>query len=160
MGAMAALFGGDRSDAISSKNEKLTSPTDSKAITPTNPGNFSSIRTTPICDSPRYFNKEEADALKELAKEKTDGAKQAKRAYKAMGQIEEADATVHKAHRGYQKKVASGELKKKRADVGLATHLQGLAPGYARLGMRLEKAETDANTRIEAIKAKLLGGGK
>ncbi|MCU0544679.1 MAG: hypothetical protein MUE44_21350 [Oscillatoriaceae cyanobacterium Prado104] len=85
MGAMTALFGGDRSDAISSKSEKLTSPTDSKVITPTNPGNFNSIRTTPVLDSPRYFNKEEADALKDLAKEKTDGAKQAKRAYNATG---------------------------------------------------------------------------
>jgi hypothetical protein len=160
MGAMTALFGGDRSDAISSKSEKLTSPTDAKVITPLNPGNFNSIRSVPVCDTPRYFTKDEADAMKELAKEKTEGAQQAKRAYKSMIKIEEADAKVHKEHRKYEKSVADNELKKKRADVGLAKHLQGLRPGYARLGAGLEKAETDANARIEAIKTKLLGGSK
>ncbi|MGL4621513.1 MAG: hypothetical protein ACRCZS_21040 [Chroococcidiopsis sp.] len=155
---MTALFGGDRSDAITAKNEKLTSPTDASVITPLNPGNFSSIRSVPVCTAPRYFTKDEADAMKDLAKEKTEGAAQAKRAYKALGKIEEADAKVHKEHRKYEKDVATNELKKKRADVGLAKHLQGLRPGYARLGVGLQNAETNANSRIEEIKTKLLGG--
>ncbi|MEG4812733.1 hypothetical protein QUA82_35195, partial [Microcoleus sp. F8-D3] len=92
---MTKLFGGENSEAISSKSDKLNSPTDDKAITPLNPGNFATIRTSPVCETPRYFNKEEADKLKELAKEKTEGARQAKRAYKSMAQIEEADAKVH-----------------------------------------------------------------
>jgi hypothetical protein len=37
---------------------------------------------------PRYFTKEEADAMKGLAKEKTDGARQSKRAYKSLAKIE------------------------------------------------------------------------
>lgn len=160
MGAMTALFGGGSSDAIASKSEKLTSPTDASVITPENPGNFTSIRTSPVCPAPRYFTKDEADGLKDLAKEKKEGATQAKRAYKAMTSIEESDAKVHKEHRKYEKSVATNELKKKRADVGLAKHLQGLRPGYARLGVGLQNAETDANTRIEGIKAKLLAGGK
>ena len=158
MGTMTRLFGGDSSDAISHKSKTLTAPTDASVITPLNPGNFNSIRTAPICDTPRYFTKEEADATKKLAKEKTEGARYAKKAYKAMGQIEEADGKVHKAHRGYEKVVASGELTKKKADVGLAKHLHNLRPGYARLGVGLEKAENHAAERIEAIKAKLLGG--
>ena len=96
MGMMTKLFGGEVSDAISSKSEKLNAPTDASVITPLNPGNFNSIRTTPVCDTPRYFDKEEADKLKELAKEKTEGARQAKGAYKSIAQIEEADAKVHK----------------------------------------------------------------
>ncbi|MEG4812469.1 hypothetical protein QUA82_15645 [Microcoleus sp. F8-D3] len=158
MGTMTRLFGGDSSDAISHKSEKLTAPTDASVITPLNPGKFASIRTVPVADTPRYFTAEEADAVKELAKEKTEGARHSKRAYKAMTKIEEADAKVHKEHRKYEKSVADNELKKKRADVGLAKHLHGLRPGYARLGYGLEKAETDATARIEAIKAKLLGG--
>lgn len=158
MGMMTKLFGGEVSDAISSKSEKLTAPTDAGAITPLNPGTFASIRTSPVCEAPRYFTKEEADAVKALAKEKTDGARYAKKAYKAMGQIEVADAKVHKAHRGYEKEVATGELAKKKADFGLAKHLHGLRPGYAKLGVGLEKAENRATERIEAIKAKLLGG--
>ena len=158
MGTMTRLFGGDSSDAISHKSDKLMAPTDASVITPLNPGNFNSIRTAPVADTPRYFDKEEANKLKELSKDKTESARYAKKAYKSMGQIEVADAKVHKAHRGYEKVVATGELTKKKADVGLAKHLHSLRPGYARLGVGLEKAENRATERIEAIKAKLLGG--
>ena len=65
-----------------------------------------------------------------------------------------------KSHRKYEKVVATNELAKKKSDVGLAKHLHGLRPGYARLGIGLEKAENRATERIEAIKAKLLGGTK
>jgi len=160
MGTMMTLFGGGASDAISSKSDAVSKPTDASVITPLNPGKFSSIRSMPVCDTPRYFTAEEADAMKELAKEKTDGARQSKRAYGAMVKIEEADAKVHKEHRKYEKGVADFELKKKRADAGLAKHLHGLRPGYARLGFGIEKAESNATARIEAIKAKLLGGDK
>ena len=158
MGTMTRLFGGDSSDAISHKSEKLTAPTDASVITPLNPGNFSSIRTTPVVTEPRYFTEEEAKAMKDLAKEKTENARHAKKAYKSLTQIEEADAKVHKSHRKYEGAVATNELTKKKADVGLAKKLHGLRPGYARLGMGLERAENRATERIEAIKTKLLGG--
>ncbi|MEG4632504.1 hypothetical protein QUB56_23435 [Microcoleus sp. AR_TQ3_B6] len=160
MGTMTRLFGGDSSDAISHKSEKLTAPTDASVITPLNSGSFASIRTTPVCEAPRYFSKEEADAMKKLAKQKTEDARHAKKTYKAMTKIEEADAKVHKSHRAYESSVATNELTKKRADVKHAKTLQGLRPGYARLGVGLEKAETDAAARIEAIKTKLLGGAE
>lgn len=160
MGMMTKLFGGEVSDAISSKSEKLTAPTDASVITPLNPGTFASIRTSPVVGAPRYFDKEEAGKLKELAKEKTEGARHAKKAYKSLTQIEEADAKVHKSHRKYEGAVATNELTKKKADVGLAKTLHGLRPGYARLGFGLEKAETRAGERIEAIKAKLIGGAE
>jgi len=160
MGAMTTLFGGGASDAITSKSDAISKSTDASVISPLNPGNFASIRSMPVCASPRYFTTDEADAMKDLAKEKTDGARQSKRAYGAMAKIEEADAKVHKLHRGYEKVVATTELKKKRADAGLANHLHGLRPGYARLGFGIEKAENNATARIESIKAKLLGGAK
>ncbi|MEG4252925.1 hypothetical protein QUA36_30435, partial [Microcoleus sp. Pol10D4] len=81
-----------------------------------------------------------------------------KRAYKALGKIEVADKTVHKEHRKYEGVVADNELGKKRSDTRLAKHLHSLRPGYARLGLGLDKAESDARTRIDAIKAKLTGG--
>lgn len=155
---MTRLFGGEVSDAISSKSDKLTASTDASVITPLNPGNFSSIRTSPVVDAPRYFTEEEAAAVKKLAKEKTEGARHAKKAYKSLTQIEESDAKVHKAHRKYEGAVATNELTKKKADVGLVKTLHGLRPGYARLGFGLEKAENRATERIEAIKAKLMGG--
>jgi hypothetical protein len=168
MSIQLRLFGGGQSAAgkISANNDgshaidksKVLASTDTSVITPLNPGNFGSIRTTPIVPEPRYFDKEQADALKNLAKEKTDGARESKRAYKALTKIEAADKTVHKEHRKYEGAVADNELGKKRADTGLAKKLHGLRPGYARLGLGIDKADSNARTRIDAIKAKLTGG--
>jgi len=167
MSLQLRLFGGqaDKTKLATSNDgnhaidkSKVLAATDAAVITPTNPGNFDSIRTAPIVPSPKYFDKEQADALKQLAKEKTDGARQSKRAYKALGKIEEADAKVHKSHRKYEGAVATNELTKKRSDTSLAKKLHGLRPGYARLGLGIDKADSDARARIDAIKAKLTGG--
>lgn len=128
------------------------------AISPLNPGKFAAgQRSSPIVPAPRYFTQEEADKLKELAKEKTDGARQSKRAYGALTKVEEADAKVHKYHRGYEAAVSDGELKKKRADARLGKHLHNQRPAYARLEMSLDQAASNAETRIGEIKAKLTG---
>jgi len=168
MSLQLRLFGGGQTAAnkISTANDgnhaidksKVLAQTDAGVITPNTPGNFSSIRSVPVVSDPRYFTKEEADALKGLAKEKTDGARQSKRAYKALTKIEAADKTVHKEHRKYEGAVAANELGKKYADAGLAKKLHGLRPGYARLGLGIDKADSDARTRIDEIKAKLTGG--
>jgi hypothetical protein len=167
MSLQLRLFGGQADKTkLSANNDgehaidksKVLASTDAGVITPNTPGNFSSIRSVPVVPDPRYFTKEEADAMKGLAKEKTDGARQSKRAYKSLAKIEAADKTVHKEHRKYEGSVAQNELGKKRADAGLAKKLHGLRPGYARLGLGIDKADSDARTRIDAIKAKLTGG--
>jgi hypothetical protein len=167
MSLQLRLFGG-KSDAgnLTASNDgghaidksKVLAATAPGVISPTNPGNFGSIRTAPIVPAPRYFERDEADQLKELAKEKINGARQAKRAYEALGKIEEADAKVHKEHRKYEGVVAENELKKVRSNAGLAKKLHGMRPGYARLGLGIDKAENDARTRIDAIRAKLTAG--
>jgi len=168
MSLQLRLFGGGQPTAgkISASNDgshvidksKVLAQTDAEVITPKTPGNFSSIRSVPVVPDPRYFTKEEADAMKGLAKEKTDGARQSKRAYKALTKIEAADKTVHKEHRKYEGAVAENELGKKRADAGLAKKLHGMRPGYARLGLGIDKADSDARARIDEIKTKLTGG--
>jgi hypothetical protein len=167
MSIQLRLFGGGQTAAgkISANDgshaidkSKVLASTDTSVLTPLNPGNFSSIRSVPVVPDPRYFTKEEADAMKGLAKEKTDGARQSKRAYKSLAKIEAADKTVHQQHRKYEGTVAENELGKKRSDVGLAKKLHGMRPGYARLGLGIDKADSDARTRIDAIKAKLTGG--
>ena len=170
MSLQLRLFGGGQPTAskLSATNDgnhaidksKVLAQTDAGVITPNTPGNFSSIRSVPVVRDPRYFTKEEADAMKALAKEKTDGARQSKRAYKALTKIESADKTVHKEHRKYEGAVAENELGKKRADGGLAKKLHGMRPGYARLGLGIDKADSDARTRIDEIKAKLTGEAK
>ena len=166
MSLQLRFFGG-KSDAVkvTASNDgnhaidksKVLAQTQAGVITPKTPGNFSSIRSVPVVPDPRYFTKEEADAMKGLAKEKTDGARQSKRAYKALTKIEAADKTVHKEHRKYEGAVAENELGKKRADTGLAKKLHSMRPGYARLGLGIDKADSDARTRIDEIKTKLTG---
>ena len=168
MSLQLRLFGGGNSDGgkLASTNDgnhaidksRVLAATDAGAISPLNPGNFGSIRSVPVVPAPRYFTREEADGLKDLAKEKADGAKQAKRGYKALGRIEESDATVHKEHRKYEGVVAENELKKVRGNAGLAKKLHALRPGYARLGLGIDKADNDARTRIDAIRSKLTAG--
>jgi len=170
MSLQLRLFGGGQPTAgkISASNDgnhaidksKVLAQTDALVITPNNPGNFSSIRSVPVVPDPRYFTKEEADAMKGLAKEKTNGARQSKRVYKFLAKIEAADKTVHKEHRKYEGVVAENELGKKRSDAGLAKKLHGLRPGYARLGLGIDKADSDARTRIDEIKTKLTGVSK
>jgi hypothetical protein len=166
MSLQLRLFGGGQPAAgkISANDgnhaidkSKVLATTDTSVIAPLNPGNFSSIRSVPVVPDPRYFDREQADALKSLAKEKTDGARQSKRAYKSLAKIEAADKTVHKEHRKYEGAVAENELGKKRADAGLAKKLHGMRPGYARLGLGIDKADSGARTRIDEIKAKLTG---
>jgi len=169
MSIQLRLFGGGQSTTgkISDSNDgshaidksKVLAQTDARVITPKTPGNFSSIRSVPVVPDPRYFTKEEVEAMKSLAKEKTDGARQSKLVYKFLAKIETADKTVHQQHRKYERAVAENELGKKRADTGLAKKLHGLRPGYARLGLGIDKADSDARTRIDEIKAKLTGGG-
>ena len=167
MSLQLRLFGGqsDKTELAASNDgshaidkSKVLASTDTSVITPLHPGNFSSIRSVPVVPDPRYFTKEEADAMKGLAKEKTDGARQSKRVYKFLTKIEAADKTVHKEHRKYEGAVAENELGKKRSDAGLAKKLHGLRPGYARLGLGIDRADSDARTRIDEIKAKLTGG--
>jgi hypothetical protein len=164
MSLQLRLFGGGKSAGTSELAEagdhaidksKVLAATAPGVITPTNPGNFSSIRSVPIVPNPRYCDRDTADKLKELAKEKTEDARHTKRAYKALIQIEEADATVHKSHRKYEGAVAENELKKKRSDAGLGKKLHALRPGYARLGLGIDKADSDARARIDAIKTRL-----
>ena len=136
------------------KNQVL-SPTDPRVINPMNAGTWESVRTAPINHTPRYFTKDEAVALKNLAQEKQQNAKASQRAYKSLKRIEQADAQVHNAHRGYVRGVADSELVKKRADAKTARHLHGQRPQYAKLGLGLDKAENQAQQRIEELKAKI-----
>ncbi|MHC5614088.1 MAG: hypothetical protein ACYTXA_24615 [Nostoc sp.] len=136
------------------KNQVLA-PTDPTVINPMNAGSWQTVRTAPISETPRYFNKAEADALKRMATEKTGQARQSKRAYKSLKKVESADAQVHIAHRSYIKGVSDSELVKKRSDASTAKHLHALRPEYAKLGFSLDRAENKAQQRIEELKAKI-----
>ena len=130
-------------------------PTDDNVINPLNQNNWDSVRTQSIVTSPTYFTKEQADNLNQLAKQKRLEATQTERAYKSLNRIEKADTRVHKAHRGYQKTVASCERDKQLANASLARKLHHLRPQYVQMGKGIEQAQNKANTRITELKAKV-----
>ena len=130
---------------------KVLAATDPAAISPTN-ADFSSVRTAPVVQKPRYFNKAEADALAILAKQKRVESEAAIKAYKSLKSIEDSDTTVHTTHRRYQSKVARTELEKKQADAQLAKNLHALRPEYATLHSEVKSAEVNAANAINAIK--------
>ncbi|MEH2287147.1 hypothetical protein [Nostoc sp.] len=134
---------------------RVLSPTDPSVVNPINAGTWETVRTAPVNHTPRYFNKAEADALKTVATQKREEARQAKRAYKSLKKLEESDAQVHTAHRNYIKGVSSNELTKKRSDANTARHLHALRPEYAKLGFGLDRAEDKAQQRIDELKAKI-----
>jgi hypothetical protein len=167
MGILARITGGGKSSNNSKDSSSLSSgghaidknqvlaPTDPTVINPMNAGSWETVRTAPVNNTPRYFNKAEADQLKQLATQKADEARQAKRAYKSLKRLELSDAEVHTAHRGYISGVAKSELTKKRSDAKTARALHAQRPEYARLGIGLDRADNSAQRRIEELKAKV-----
>lgn len=168
MGILARITSAAKSSSSKSSNEsslsagghgidknQVLAPTDPTVINPMNAGTWASVRTAPISETPRYFNKTEADALKQVATQKREQARQAKRAYKSLKNLEQSDAQVHTSHRNYIKGVADSELTKKRADASTARHLHTQRPEYARLGCGLDRAEDKAQQRIDELKAKI-----
>lgn len=167
MGILARITGGKSSGNSNTDSSSLASgghainknqvlsPTDPTVINPMNAGNWETVRTAPVNATPRYYTKAEADALKQLATQKTHEAGQTKRAYKSLEKVEVADAVVHVAHRGYIRGVAEAELTKKRADAKTGKHLHALRPGYAQLGQGMDVAESRAQKRIDELKAKI-----
>lgn len=155
MSRLTAKSTNNNESGHSINKETVLKATNPQAYSPFNPGDYNSIRSFPICKNPRYFDKPEADALKKLATEKAEGARQSQRAYKSLAKIEHSDAEVHKAQRKYEGKVADAELTKLRSNAKQARHLHALRPDYARLGIGLDRAESSATNRISELKAKV-----
>ena len=146
-GELAANDGTEHNLATS----KVLAATDKAVISPTNV-EFSSVRTAPVVQAPRYFNKSEADALAILAKQKRIEAEAAKKAYKSLKSLENSDLDVHCVHRTYQSKVARAELEKQKSNAELAKSLHGMRPAYAELHSEVKSAEVNASNAIAAIK--------
>jgi len=130
---------------------KVLATTDRAVPTPMN-ADFSSIRTAPVVEKPRYFTKQEAEALKALSKEKRIMAEASRTAYQALRNIDTSDTEVHTVHRRYQGKIARNELSKKQADAELAKKLHGQRSGYAELHSQVETANQAATAAINAIR--------
>lgn len=126
------------------------------AISPLQPGDWSSLRSAPVVPRPMYFTREASNKLAEMRSQLRENLAATKSAYKSLSKIEEMDAEVVKHHRRYQGKVADGELTKLKANARLARHLHAIRPDYARMGAGLERAEKSADRQVEALKSSIL----
>ncbi len=163
MGLMTKLFGGGNDLAATGtdttngdhaiERDRVMAPTAPGVFSPTQPGSLDTMRSAPIVPSPRYFTREEANALSELANQRKSQATHTKRAYKHLRSLEDSDTEVTKQHYRYARKVASKELEKVDARTKYAKRLHGLRSGYASLGAGYDRAENQANESIAAIKA-------
>ena len=172
MSLQLRLFGGGQSDAPKNNaslvvndgshsidKSKVLTATSADALSPMNPGKFASgKRSVPIIEAPRYASKEEASAMKELAKEKKKGVKHTRSLYESALVIDTCDTKVHVAHRQYEGGIAKNELRKVKANTTYASGLHKLREGYAKQGARIDKADSNARASIDAIKASLTGG--
>ncbi len=125
--------------------------TDNQAITPTNV-DFSSIRSVPLVGKPRYFNKQESQALATLAKQKAVMADEARKAYRSLRSIDSSDTQVHQVHRGYQSRLAKNEVQKLKANAQLAQDLHATRPAYNEIHQQVESANNAAVNAIAAIR--------
>jgi hypothetical protein len=156
--AVNAIRGGKSTDGNHEiKNDNVLGHTSNDVPSPTNPGQWISIRSVPVVHDPRYFSKQEADVLWAARKQSTQGKEQAKRAFKHLAKIEGNDSEVHKAHKKYIGKVADAELVKLSANAKLARHFHALRPEYAQLGQGLANSEARASERVQGIQAKIRG---
>lgn len=167
MGFLSNILGNSTPDTTSGGNAALTGghnisasnalrATDPGVFSPTNPGNFDSIRSAPVLQGPRYFTQEEAQALKAKARETSEGVRHTKTAIKALTKIDTNDRKIHNNYyRKYAPKIADNELSKLRASNSYAKHLHSLRPGYAGLQQGLQQAEQKADVMVSNIRESL-----
>lgn len=167
MGFMATLVGGnDQSKAGQLANYgghglstgSLMAVTDGSAITPTNPGDLTNLRTRPVVTNLRTYTREEAEAIALQTALNEHTTQQTVKAYRNMGKQETLDATVQSAYRNYQGKVAAAEMRKVKSNARLGKQLHGMRGQYAALGYGLHSAQVAADHQVAVLKAKLTGG--
>ena len=165
MGLMSRLLGETDSPSKTAADgsheidgRKVLASTDSGVFTPTNPGEFSSIRSAPVNRDPRYFSRDEAAALRDLANFKKVEATATKRAYKALRKIDDADVVVHQEHYRYARRLSGNELRKLKSTQLYAKKLHGLRPQYLELSAGLADADKQANNAIAKIAEGLTDG--
>ncbi|MGL5082020.1 MAG: hypothetical protein ACRC8A_11100 [Microcoleaceae cyanobacterium] len=133
----------------------VLAPTDPKVPAPRNPGRFTSVRSTPVLEDPRYFTGEEMKVLKAVVTEKKQQLKSTAAGYEILKQIDDIDASVHATHYSYREHLAGNEVKKLGANAKYAEALHGLRPRYVDLGTKLDQANQKAQLKIQAMKSKL-----
>lgn len=138
-------------DTHSIAKQSVLANTSNDVVSPSN-AKFDSIRSVPVVPTPRYFNRQETEALKSMAKLKREQAEAAKQAYRALKSIDNSDVEVHTTHRSYQGRVAQNEVEKLTANARLAEKLHALRPQYQQLSSRVDVAENSAANAIAAIR--------
>lgn len=143
MGIMTQLFGKEKASATQAERGITTGVM---------PEKMAALRTAPIVQETRYFSEQEANSLKELSKQKAEGARHSVRAYGHLARIEEADTRVHKAHRRYQVAVVENGIERGKSDARLERKLHQARPEFERLSQGVQSARAAADQRIADLR--------
>lgn len=152
--ALTRLIGGPPTGQASSGNALATAETSAlqhshpDVPTPSQPGNFHSLRTIGLQTSPRFYTKQEATSIKELASQRKKEVGYTRTAYKALSDIDNAETEVEGMHYDYLKTVASNEAKRLKAKTGLMRKLHSLRVVYDSLGQQIQSSQQLADHRI------------
>jgi hypothetical protein len=158
MGFMTTLFGNGKLAAGSSSNADHSinkggalAHTEGSVPSPQN-ADFSSIRSAPVVEKPRYFTVNEMKALQTLAVQKREQVEATRASYRALRSIDSSDTEVHETHRKYQTRLAHNELAKIQSNTKMGEALHALRPEYEKLNQRMETADRSASDKINAIR--------
>ncbi|MBP0031435.1 hypothetical protein [Roseofilum sp. Guam] len=125
------------------------------AITPNSPGSWEKFRYAPVVEKARPFSPEEAEALRERAKDARITTRATKKAYEALTDMSDNHTRVNKYHERYRRNEARNEKRMQGYSNTSAKYLHSLRPGYAQMGKSLEQAEQQADAAIAQLMGSL-----
>ncbi|MBP0043377.1 MAG: hypothetical protein J7545_15625 [Roseofilum sp. SBFL] len=125
------------------------------AITPDNPGKWEKFRYAPVVEQARPFSPEEAEALRERAKDSVVQTRATKKAYTALERMSNNHTKVNKYHERYRRNEARNEKRMQGYANTSAKFLHSQRAGYAKMGQSLKQAEQAADLAIAQLQASL-----
>lgn len=128
------------------------------SVGPSQPGNLSSFRFMPVVPDPRMFTAEEADQLKQQAREMKEGLRHTKAAYAALEQIDDTEVAVEETHYNYLSHVAKNEVRRVRNRSSFVNGLERLRVQYAAVEARMHQVNVETDQRIQQKRAEIRAG--
>jgi hypothetical protein len=133
-------------------------------IRPDAPGDiFRIVNTDPDqagTNAPQFYNEGQALALKAIADQRTEAARQAQASYRQKSRIAVADLKVKKAHTRHVQVVAATGLRQVKANAKMGAQLHGDRVEYLAAGHGYQTAENHATSNVQAFLAAAHGLAK
>ena len=125
-------------------------------FTPSNTGDFNGIELAFDVPSARAFTRQEAQALKLLAKQSRSQAESSEEAYQALKKVSGNQRRINIAHNQYRTKRATDKFQEVKSNAIAAKKLHSLRPKYAGLAVNLTEIDQQMTNQVQSIEQGLL----